>query len=366
MRNASSNKVPDTDRKVPGNSIRQCRPDLPALTVAVIVLALRRRRRRESLTPRIGACTPALQGSPANPAHPWTSASTRVRRTRSFRSHAAGWLLHDPAGGMIVSYGPGLLAGYRHPVVDNAPYLAVEADVAFDNEAVDNQFQGIGESAGRNQPGERWPDRWMYVCDRNVGVSVRLGFSAGPLRAWNACFYALAGLRRIDGTFSTRFNRCLSPTPCSSGAHTPNFVSGTDSRDLDFQGSLFGIGFERRVRQRVAVRLELSHTQFDDQGRVAPFDDVGVTVPAHLSASASLPRFLNSCVGGPVYADGDGLRSRCDRDPGHGISTLYDPIAGGIDATAIRPLRPTREPALPPRTMRYRIRGVGTIKPPAQ
>ena len=242
----------------------------------------------------------------------------------------------------------------------------MEADLAFDNEAVGSQFQGIGESAGRNQLGESWPDRWMYDSDRNVGVSVKLGFSAGPLRAWNASCYALAGLRRIDGTFSTRFNRCLSPTPCSSAPDTPNFVSGPDNRDLYFQGSLFGIGFDRRVRQRDAVRLELRHTQYDDQSRVAPFGDVGETVPAHLSVSASLPRFLNSCVGGSVDADGDGVGVHCDRDPGNGISTLDDPIAGGIDATAIRPLRPTGEPAPPPRTMRDRIRGVGTIEPPAQ
>ena len=260
-----------------------------------------------------------------------------------------GRLLHDPASGTIVSYGAGLLAGYRHPVVGNTPCLAVEADLAFDNEAVDSQFQGIGESAGRNQPGESWPDRWMYDSDRNVGVSVRLGFSAGPLRARNASCYALAGLRRIDGTFSTRFNGCLSPTPCSSGADTPNFVSGTDSRDLDFQGSLFGFGFERRVRQRVAVRLELRHTQYDDQGRVAPFGDVGVTVPAHLSASASLPRFLNSCVGGPVYADGDGLRGRCDRDPGTAYRRSTIPSPGAS-------MQPLFDPSGRPGN-RHRLRG---------
>ena len=190
-----------------------------------------------------------------------------------------GRLLHDQATGSVVSYGPGLLAGYRHPLIDNTLYLAVEADVAFDNEEVDSEFQGVGESAGRNQLGESWPDRWFFDSDQNVGVSVRLGFLAGPLRTWNASFYALVGLRRINGTFSTRFNGCLSPTPCSSSPDTPNFVSGTDSRDLDFDGSIIGIGFERLVRQRVAVRLELRSTRYDDQSWVAPFDDVGVTVP---------------------------------------------------------------------------------------
>ena len=190
-----------------------------------------------------------------------------------------GQLLHDQATGSVVSYGPGLLAGYRHPLIDNTLYVAVEADVAFDNEEVGSEFQGVGESAGRNQLGESWPDRWFYDSDQNVGVSVRLGFLAGPLRTWNASFYALIGLRRINGTFSTHFNGCRSPTPCSSSPDTPNFVSGTDSRDLDFEGSMFALGFERLVRQRVAVRLELRSTQYDDQSWVAPFDDVGVTAP---------------------------------------------------------------------------------------
>ena len=147
-----------------------------------------------------------------------------------------GQLLHDQATGSVVSYGPGLLAGYRHPIIENTLYVAVEADVAFDNEEVDSEFQGVGESAGRNQLGESWPDRWFYDSDQNVGVSVRLGFLAGPLRTWNASFYALVGLRRINGTFSTHFNGCLSPTPCSSSPDTPNFVSGTDSRGPRFPG----------------------------------------------------------------------------------------------------------------------------------
>ena len=95
------------------------------------------------------------------------------------------------------------------------------------------------------------------------------------------------GQRRVDGTFSTRFNGCLSPTPCSAAVDTPDFVSGIDSRQLDMQGRTFGIGIERWLRQRVALRLELRHTEYDDERWVVPFEDVGVTVPIVVGAAQS-------------------------------------------------------------------------------
>lgn len=198
-----------------------------------------------------------------------------------------GRLLHDRDTGETTAYGPGLLAGYRHPIIGNALYVGVEVDVAFDSDAVQGQFQGIGESAGRNQLGESWPDHWTYDSDRNYGVSVRLGAAAGPLRTWDASVYALVGLRRTDGAYTTRFNGCLSPILCSTAPDTPDFVSGTDSREFDFQGTTLGIGFERWVRQRVAIRIELRHTYYDDEVWVAPFDEVGVTVPTAVGGEQS-------------------------------------------------------------------------------
>lgn len=78
-----------------------------------------------------------------------------------------------------------------------------------------------------------------------------------------------------------------SKTHCTLAVDTPNFVSGTHSRNLDFRGTTFGIGLERRVRQRVAVRIELRHTEYDDEGWVALFDDVRVTVPTDVGTKQS-------------------------------------------------------------------------------
>ncbi len=265
----------------------RCGPPLPGLVVAAIILAIV----ASAPTGRALAQDQRIYAGVTGLASQLTASADKRVDTRApdtlVPEPRRGRLLHDRDSGKLTAYGPGLLAGYRHPVVDNTLYLSVELDVAFDNEAVESQFPGIGESAGRNQLGESWPDHWSYDSDRNYGVSVRLGVAAGPLRAWDASVYGLVGMRGTNGTFSTRFNGCLSPSPCSSAVDTPNFVSGTDSRNLDFQGTTFGIGLERRVRQRVAVRIELRHTEYDDEGWVTPFDDVRVTVPAEVGAKQS-------------------------------------------------------------------------------
>ena len=190
-----------------------------------------------------------------------------------------GQLLDDNDANNSFVYGGGLLAGYRLPILGNALSVSVEFDLANDSGSVEGQLQGIGMSAGRNQLGESWPDRWEYHGDRNYGVSVRLSFVPNLLSDWDTNVYVLAGMRRIEGEFSTRFDGCLSPTPCSSAADTPDFVSGTDSRNLGLEGWTAAVGIERRLWLRFAVRVELRHTQYDDKSWVTPFDDLGVTVP---------------------------------------------------------------------------------------
>ncbi|WP_428099504.1 outer membrane beta-barrel protein [Candidatus Rariloculus sp.] len=190
-----------------------------------------------------------------------------------------GQLLEDHAASDSTLYGGGLLAGYRLPILGNALSVSVEFDLANDSGSVEGQLQGVGMSAGRNQLGESWPDRWEYHGDGNYGVSVRLSFVPNLLSDWDTNVYVLAGMRRIEGEFSTSFDGCLSPTPCSSAADTPNFVSGTDSRSLGLQGWTAAVGIERRLWLSFAVRIELRRTQYDNESWVTPFDDVGVTVP---------------------------------------------------------------------------------------
>ena len=190
-----------------------------------------------------------------------------------------GQLLDDHDSGDTTAYGTGYLIGYRYLLPNSRLFLDFEVEAAYDNDTAGGQLPGIGETSGRNQLGESWPDRWEYATDLNYGVTVRLGFTAGLFRAGNTSFYVLGGLRRIDGTFSNHFFGCLDPTPCTTAANTPDFVSGTDSRGLEFEGVTLGIGAERRILERMPIRLELRHTDYDDISWVEPFSEVGVSVP---------------------------------------------------------------------------------------
>ena len=190
-----------------------------------------------------------------------------------------GMLLQDSDSGDTTAYGTGYVVGYRLPIPNSRLHLDIEVEAALDNDALKSQLLGVGESTGRNQLGESWPDRWEYDADRNYAVSVRLGFATGLFRAGDTSFYVLGGMRRIEGTFVNSYHGCLSPIPCSSAADTPDFVAGSDSRSMTVEGITLGIGVERRILERLPVRLELRRTEYDDESWVEPFDDIGVTVP---------------------------------------------------------------------------------------
>lgn len=190
-----------------------------------------------------------------------------------------GLLLQDNDSGDTTAYGTGYVVGYRLLIPNSRLHLDIEVEAALDNDAVDGQLPGVGDSTGRNQLGESWPDRWEYDADRNYAVLVRLGFATGLFRAGDTSFYVLGGMRRIEGTFVNSYYGCLSPMPCSEASNTPDFVAGTDSRSMTVEGMTLGVGVERRILERLPVRLELRRTEYDDESWTEPFDDIGVTVP---------------------------------------------------------------------------------------
>ena len=192
-----------------------------------------------------------------------------------------GMVFQDEDSANTSAYGIGLLAGYRAPLAESSFYLSGEVDIALHGGAVEGQLAGIGESSERNQLGESWPDHWSFAKDRSYGFTLRLGGGFGVLRN----LYALAGIRRVEAQFTTRYYGCLDVSPCSSAEDTPNFVSGTDSRDLDLQGWTVGLGLEKALGQQLALRAETRYTQYASEDWVTPFDDVAVTVPAVLEAN---------------------------------------------------------------------------------
>jgi len=189
-----------------------------------------------------------------------------------------GMVFHDEDSDDTFAYGIGLLAGYHLPLTESGFYLSGEVDVAFHGGQTKGQLRGVGTSAGRNQPGESWPDRWSFEKDQSYGFTLKLGGSPGVLRSWDTSLYVLGGIRLIQAQFTNHYNGCLLPKTCS----VDEFASGTASRDLDFTAWTYGIGVEKMLGEQLALRIETRYTLYDREQWVEWFDDVGVSVPTRV------------------------------------------------------------------------------------
>ena len=192
-------------------------------------------------------------------------------------------VVHDEDSDDTFAYGIGFLAGYRLPLTENGIYLSGEVDLAFHDSQAKGQLRGVGDSAGRNQPGESWPDRWSFEKDRSYGFTLKLGGSPGVLRSWDTSLYVLGGIRLIQAQFTNHYRGCLETTPCSPNA-PEQFTSGTDNRDLDFTAWTYGAGMEKMLSKQLALRIETRYTQYNSKRWVEWFDDVGVNVPTRVDA----------------------------------------------------------------------------------
>ena len=179
----------------------------------------------------------------------------------------------DTAAG--AAYGAGFLAGYRLPLGAGGAYLSPEVDVTVGAGALQGRFEGAGFSEGRNQLGESWPEDWSFDAKRSYGLTVRLGAGIGP----GVSLYGLAGLRRLEATFSADYTGCFNVTLCAPG----EFVSGTDVHDEDFTGWTAGAGLEKRLGN-VSIRGEMRYTDHGGSNRIVPYDDLAITVPLAFEA----------------------------------------------------------------------------------
>lgn len=105
-----------------------------------------------------------------------------------------GMVLQDEDSANTSAYGIGLLAGYRASLAESNFYMSGEVDIALHGGTVEGQLAGIGESEGRNQLGESWPDHWSLAKDRSYGFTFKLGGDLGVLGS----LYALGGIRRVE------------------------------------------------------------------------------------------------------------------------------------------------------------------------
>lgn len=206
-----------------------------------------------------------------------------VDNTRS-RNPRSGRVFHDNDSDDTFAYGIGFLAGYRIPLTEeDGFYLSGELDLAFHGGQAKGQLPGVGDSPGRNQPGESWPDRWSFEKDRSYGFTLKLGGSPGVLRSWDTSLYVLGGIRLIQAQFTNHYRGCLALVNCTSTGQA-EFVSGTDSRDLDYTAWTYGAGVEKMLSEHLGLRIETRYTQYNSKRWAEWFSDVGVSVPTRIDA----------------------------------------------------------------------------------
>ncbi len=191
-----------------------------------------------------------------------------------------GQVFHDKDADDTFAYGIGFLAGYRIPLTGDGYYVSGEVDLAFHGGQVKGQLRGVGTSAGRNQPGESWPDRWSFEKDRSYGFTLKLGGSPGVLRSWDTSIYVLGGIRLIQAQFANHYNGCLLPRTCSP----EELTAGTSSRDLDYTAWTYGAGVEKMLSEQLGLRIETRYTRYNSKRWVEWFNDVGVNVPTRIDA----------------------------------------------------------------------------------
>ncbi len=147
---------------------------------------------------------------------------------RNISAHR-GKVYHNSDADTEVGAGFGLLAGYRVWIGQSRLLLSGELDVALHGGAVRSRQAGAGESAGRNQYGESWPDGWAFEKDWSYGFTLKLGGSPAWLHPWvgsDTSVYALAGVRRLRTRLRLDYTGCPFATALCPPAE---FTSGANA-----------------------------------------------------------------------------------------------------------------------------------------
>ena len=199
----------------------------------------------------------------------------------------------DSAG--KAAFGGGLLAGYRLGLGEGGDfYVSAEVDGQLHARSASGAFAGKGESQGRNQLGESWPDKWSLKRKYSFGATVKLGGAAEFLGSGSSV-YVLGGARRLKTRLRVDYYGCLNPPDTSVPCRTDQFESGSDSRDRSFWGWTAGAGVEKMLADRVGIRGEIRHTRYSKLRRNS-FSLVDGNLNVRTSLEASETDFSLSAV----------------------------------------------------------------------
>lgn len=197
----------------------------------------------------------------------------------------SGHIHHTSDSADKTGFGGGLLVGYRLNLDPSETfYLGVEIDGHFHGGTASGTLPGDGESEGRNQYGEAWPDEWSFKRKNSFGATLLFGASPpflASLLGPGAGIYALGGVRRVDAELDVDYNGCLEPRRICTPSE---YVSGTNSYDETFYAWTAGGGLEKMVGDKIGIRAEVRYTQYGKEERET-FPDEHVKVPISLDGS---------------------------------------------------------------------------------
>ncbi len=195
-----------------------------------------------------------------------------------------GRVYHDRDSDTEAGSGFGVLAGYRRLIGQSGLYLSGELDVTLHGGSVRGRQDGVGESEGRDQYGESWPDGWAFEKDWSYGFMLKLGVSPALLQNWagsDTSVYALAGVRRLRTRMRIDYTGCPFATDLCPPAE---FVSGADAWTEHLIGWTSGVGLEKMLGENLALRGEFRYLGYESHSWLSLPDDGKVRVPAEMDS----------------------------------------------------------------------------------
>ena len=195
-----------------------------------------------------------------------------------------GKVYHDTDSDTEVGSGFGVLAGYRRLIGQSGLFLSGELDVTLHGGSVRSRQDGVGESEGRNQYGESWPDGWAFEKDWSYGLTLKFGGSPTLLRKWagaDTSVYAIAGVRRLRTRMRINYTGCPFATDRCPPAE---FVSGADAWTEHLTGWTGGVGLEKMLGENLALRGEFRYIGYESHSWLSLPDDGKIRVPAEMDS----------------------------------------------------------------------------------
>ncbi len=161
-------------------------------------------------------------------------------------------------------FGGRLFVGYQLNLDSTGTaYLAIEANGGIDSGKPTGMFVGKGQSEGKNQLGELWPDKLTVERKFNYGGPFLLGASPEVLTSFlvsRAGVYILGGFQRLHTKLTTAdYNGCLIADKLCAETE---FTSGSVFYDKALFGGTFGGGIEKMIGEKTGIFVEVRHTRY--------------------------------------------------------------------------------------------------------